>query len=150
MLLRKFTWDDIQAIVDLEARSFAVGAYDREDLEAVFSNPDSFNYVAETDGKVVGYVVAIPLDNSSADIESIAVDPGLQRSGLGSSLMSYIEEEMVARGFSISVLEVREKNLEAIAFYQRQGYETTKLLNNYYREYFRDSRHGFRMAKRLK
>lgn len=150
LLIRKFNWEDLPAIVDLEARSFEVGAYSMEELTAVFSNPSSFNYLAEENGKIVGYIVAIPLDNSSADIESIAVDPTVQRGGVGSMLMEYIEEEMLARGYSVSILEVREKNLEAIAFYQKHGYEKTKLLSNYYREHFRESRHGFRMAKRLK
>ena len=61
--------------------------------------------------KIVGYVVALPLGDQSADIESIAVDPDYQGKGTGGLLLDAIEREMSSRGFVNSVLEVRDRNI---------------------------------------
>ncbi len=150
LIFRKFEWSDLDAISGIENRSFEVGPYSGEEIIDMFANPLAFNYVAVDGDKIAGYVVAIPLDNSSADVESIAVDPSYQGSGVGSKLLAYIEEEMKARGFSLSVLEVREKNQEGLKFYEKNGYKVIEKLNNYYSEHFRESRHAVRMTKILK
>jgi len=150
LIFRKFEWSDLDAIAALEKRSFEVGPYSSEEIVDMFANPLAFNYVATDGERIAGYVVAIPIDNSSADVESIAVDPLYQGSGIGSKLLAYIEEEMRARGFSVSILEVREKNHEGLRFYQKNGYRVIEKINNYYSEYFRESRHALRMTKILK
>lgn len=149
LLLRKFENEDIDQIVELEKRAFPVGPYPRSLLKRILKSTKSFNYVLEVDGRIIGYVVAIPLDEYSADVESIAIDPNFQRSGYGGLMMNAIEDEMKKRGFAYSVLEVRDENYESIAFYKRHGYEEIEYLPNYYHEKFRGSRGAYRMRKAL-
>lgn len=147
--IRSYWSTDLDAIVELESRAFPVGPYSRRMLSAIFRNPLSFTFVADDGGKVVGYASVLPLDSSSADVESIAVDPDYQGKGIGGILLETIEKEMARRGYTRSVLEVRDKNEAAIVFYRRHGYEIISHMPRYYHELFGGSRGAYRMVKLL-
>ena len=150
MIFRQFEPGDLDSIVDLEKRAFPVGPYTRPMLRKIFSTRGSFNIVAVEGSKVLGYVIALPLDDKSADVESIAVDPDLQRGGLGTTLLRLIEDVMREHSFQYSVLEVRDRNEEAMNFYRKHGYVAVTHLPTYYTEVFRGSRGAYRMVKKLK
>ena len=145
-----FQASHLDGIVLLEQRAFPVGPYTRRMLEHVFRNPQAFSLVAVDDESVAGYVVALPLGDQSADIESIAVDPDYQGKGTGGLLLDAIEREMSSRGFVNSVLEVRDRNIQAINFYRKHGYEITEHMPKYYHELYEGSRGAYRMIKDLK
>ena len=149
MNLRRYEPSDLEMICVLEKKAFEVGPYTKRMLKSIFRNPKSFNIIAEENNKIVGYVVAFPLDKKKADIETIAVDPDFHRFGIGSKLLLGIEDEMRKRGFGISVLEVRSTNSEAISFYIKHGYKTVEHIHQYYTEVFRGSRGAYRMEKQL-
>jgi ribosomal-protein-alanine N-acetyltransferase len=149
LLIRTYRESDIGDIAELEKKAFEVGPYSKYTLRRLFRVKSSFNLVAEIDGKIAGYVIALPLDRNSADIESIAVDPDYQGKGIGGTLISRIEEEMKIRGHRLSVLEVRDRNYESIEFYRRHGYSEIEHIPLYYREEFRGSRGAYRMIKKL-
>jgi len=149
VILRNYEPQDLDAICLLEKRAFEVGPYTRRMLKSIFHSPKAFNLVAEENGRIVGYVVAFPLNRNKADIETIAVDPIFHRQGTGTILLSGIENEMRKRGFEFSVLEVRSTNSEAINFYIKHGYRTVEHIHQYYTEVFRGSRGAYRMEKML-
>ena len=150
MIFREYQPVDIDAIAELEKRAFTVGPYTKPMLKRIFEKQNSFNVVAEDEGRIAGYVIAIPLDETSADVESIAVDPDYQRTGLGSHLLTRIEGQMKGRGFEKSVLEVRDRNTEAISFYSKHNYIVISYMPRYYKENFRGTRGAFRMVKNLR
>ncbi len=149
MILRGYKASDLDSICELEKKAFDVGPYTRRMLKHIFDSPKAFNFVAEEDERIVGYVVAFPLNETKADIETIAVNPDFHRKGTGSRLIAAIENEMRERGFGFSVLEVRSTNTEAINFYVKHGYHTIEHLHEYYTEVFRGSRGAYRMEKML-
>ena len=151
MILKKFQPQDLEEISELEKRAFQVGPYDSAELAEIFMSQGSFNYIAfdENTGRLAGYVVAVGISENMCDIESIAVDPDFRRIGVGSLLLDAIESEMTIRGFTISVLEVRENNEGAIRFYLSRGYRTSETIENYYREHMSGSRNALRMSKRI-
>ena len=148
--IRNFMDDDLPGIEELELRAFEIGPYSKRMLKRIFSRKGSFNVLAEEDGKILGYAVAIPLDLFSADIESIAVNPEYHGRGIGTVIIKEIEAEMVRRGYLHSILEVRDRNEEAIGFYRKNGYTPLDYLPAYYREEFRGSRGAIRMHKFMK
>ena len=148
--IRNFVDDDLSAIEELEHKAFQVGPYSRRMLKRIFNKKGSFNVVAEEDGRLVGYAVAMPLDLFSADIESIAVDPDFHGRGIGTLIIREIEAEMIKRGYLHSILEVRDRNDEAIGFYKKNGYTALDYLPTYYTEDFRGSRGAIRMHKFMK
>lgn len=150
MKYRSYSPDDLDSIVTLEKRAFEVGPYTKGMLLRLFRMKESFILIAENEGRIVAYVIAIPLGDGAADIESLAVDPDYQRSGIGSALMEKIEEMMLDRGIYMSILEVRDRNDQAIRFYKRIGYEIITHMSAYYHELYRESRGAYRMGKILR
>lgn len=149
MIIREYLPSDLNQIVELERRAFVVGPYSKSDLKRMFKVKSSFSFVAEDEGKVLGYVAVIPMGDAAADVESIAVDPDHWGKGVGGGLLSAAEKEMKQRGFSISILEVRDRNIEAIQFYKKHGYVVKERMETYYTEVYRGSRGALRMKKIL-
>lgn len=147
--IREVSPSDLDQIVEIEKRAFSVGPYSRAMLKRMFRMRRSFNYVAEDSGKIAGYVSAIPIDETTGDVESIAVDPAYQGRGIGGMLLDHIEAEMKKRGLKRSILEVRDMNFESIGFYRKHGYVEIEHMVTYYHEYFRGSKGAFRMEKAL-
>lgn len=149
LIFRDYRKDDLDQLVELERRAFTVGPYTRPMLRRVFNRGDATTIIAEEEGRIAGYVVSIPLDIESSDVESIAIDPDYQRGGLGSALLKRIEQKMRDGGFRYSILEVRDMNAEALAFYEKHGYSKIAHMPSYYQEIFRGSKGAYRMRKIL-
>jgi N-acetylglutamate synthase-like GNAT family acetyltransferase len=71
---------------------------------------------------VVGVARLHQTDNTSAQIRYMAVDDGLQKSGVGKALLHYLEEQARALGVRQINLNAREN---CVGFYIKQGYHIT-------------------------
>ncbi len=149
MIIREYRQDDLEAIVRIEERAFEVGAYTIHMLRTILHDKDSYSLVAIEGDTIAGYIVILPLDHVSADVESIAVDPDFGGRGIGKALMNQGEEWIRKRGYAYSVLEVRDRNESAIGMYLKLGYRITEKLPDYYELEYRGSRDGYRMIKKL-
>ncbi|MCL5438263.1 MAG: GNAT family N-acetyltransferase [Candidatus Thermoplasmatota archaeon] len=151
MYLKRFSPEDIIEVEELEKRTFEVGPYNREELEELLTMPDTFNFLLydEKSHELLGYIAASKIDEVTANIESIAVDPRYQGKGAGTALLNAIEQEMKARKYIFSILEVREMNMGALEFYKSKGYEEGELLKNFYTLSYKGSNHGIRLIKKL-
>ncbi len=148
--IRDATEKDIKIIKLLEDRAFLQDAYDVEMLLTAILESEGMSVIAEYDGEPAGYSIAIGMKERKADIESICVDPGFRGKGIGMGLLTAIEQKMMERGFTESVLEVREHNRSAIALYEKAGYIHVKILHNFYEGEFEGSRDAIRMKKILR
>jgi ribosomal protein S18 acetylase RimI-like enzyme len=83
-------------------------------------NPEWF-LIAETEGRIVGTVMA-GYEGHRGWINYLAVEPALQRGGLGKELMAEAEKRLRAAGCPKINLQVRPTNLGVIAFYERLGF----------------------------
>ncbi|MCL4452331.1 MAG: GNAT family N-acetyltransferase [Candidatus Thermoplasmatota archaeon] len=149
MEIRKFLPGDVDQICDLEKRAFGIGAYSRSMIKRMFAAPDVIDFLAVDGKRILGYVCALPIDESSADIESIAIDPSMHRSGLGTLLYNRVESELLRKGYRVVILEVRENNMQAINFYKKHGFKATEFLQNYYKVAVDGTRNAYRMKKFL-
>lgn len=120
--------DDMERI---EVECFSV-PWSREALEEELENPMAHYVVCcDPEGNVVGYIGSrIVLD--SADITNVAVRPQYRRQGIGYELVNRMLEEMILRGVSSVLLEVRESNLPAQNCYARAGFVPVGRRKNYY------------------
>lgn len=89
--------------------------------------------VAEVDGAVVGHAVASAA-GEDAELQRIAVDPAHRRHGLGADLLAAVEARVVGEGAERLLLEVREDNATAAAFYEAHGFEEVGRRRGYYRD----------------
>ena len=79
----------------------------------------SVHLVAVDGDVVVGCVLFRPLAARQGRLYQMAVEPHLQRRGIGARLVAALEAEAARRGFDEVVLHAREA---AVGFYERAGY----------------------------
>ena len=106
---------------------------ERDYLLGLMADDEAGLFVAELEGRLVGFVdvivrdtVPLPLlvPRRVAIVDNLAVQAGHRRSGIGQALMETAQEWAAARGATSIELNVYAFNQAAIAFYQRLGYQT--------------------------
>ena len=143
--VRRAAEGDLDALVRLED-VFPGDRFDAAHIRQLLARSDSTVFVLDDAGAVVGSAFVLWQRNLGvARLYSIAVDPARQGGGLGALLLDAAERAALRRGLGGMVLEVREDNLRARAFYEKRGYRVTARLTRYYE----DDAPGVRMARRL-
>jgi [ribosomal protein S18]-alanine N-acetyltransferase len=142
--IRRFRWSDMERILQIEHAGFASDAYDRK-LFAEFGRKygDLF-LVAARRGNLAGYIITSRRGNR-AELVSIAVDPAARRTGAASALIESTLRRLRLRQVRRFSLMVRVTNRGARAFYQKYGFEKTRLV----RDYYRNGSDAVRMVKLL-
>ena len=85
----------------------------------------------DSDGRVVGLGVMV-LIPPQAELEAIAVNGERQRQGIAGNLLSDLLTELKRIHITEVILEVRESNRIAQAFYRASGFVETGLRRGYY------------------
>ncbi|RCV64480.1 ribosomal-protein-alanine N-acetyltransferase [Methanophagales archaeon] len=122
--IRRFRRGDLGAILRIEANAFPKTAYDRFTFSYFASAyPDNFRvYIAGHE--VVGYIIYYP----DGHIVSVAVHARYRRMGVGTELVG----EVLKRTRGDAIVEVRESNDAARAFYSHLGFVVQGIIPGYY------------------
>ena len=129
LLLRPAKPRDIDALVRIEAQSFAEPNWRAED----FSKYETV--VAEADGEIAGFLVSRELfpgyggEPAEREILNIAVSASWRRKGIATRLL---RRELKLGG--VFFLEVRESNLAAQALYRKFGFVPIAKRPHYYEQ----------------
>jgi ribosomal-protein-alanine N-acetyltransferase len=124
--------EDLDAVAALEAATFT-NPWTRDMLERELLQSDVARvYVARLPERRVAAFCACWLVYDELHINTIAVDAGLRRQGLATTLMMHILRDAAAQGATRTYLEVRRSNLPAQALYQRLGFTVAGIRRNYY------------------
>ena len=134
-MIRLATEADIEAIADLEADNLGADAWSEGLVaEGVRGNlPTVLYLVAEADGAVVGHAVA-SIVADIAELQRIAVSPAHRRGGLATRLLDEVVARARSGGADRVLLEVREDNGSALAFYAARGFVEVDRRRRYYRD----------------
>lgn len=89
--------------------------------------PELF-FVGEDDGRILATVMA-GYEGHRGWINYLAVDPDVQRRGLGRLLMSVAEDALRATGCPKINLQVRSSNGAVVAFYRHLGYVVDEVIS---------------------
>ena len=131
-MIREAAADDGPAIAALERATFGSDAWSdglvREGLSGQI--PGALYLVAEDDD-LVGYAAA-SLFADVAELQRIAVTTTERRTGVATRLLARIEEEARLRYSERLLLEVREDNAAACAFYAARGFHELNRRARYY------------------
>lgn len=110
---------------------FVASHQDRSVTRERLDNGPSF--IAELDGRIVGTItLTFPIDvphaeyhtdKSLASFGQFAVDPDLQKAGLGRRLIEAVEKEAIRLGAQEICLDTAQPADHLISYYQRLGYE---------------------------
>lgn len=147
--LRDFTTADFDRLYEIDQACFPPGiSYTRRELAYYMNLRGAFTLVAETARKtpeIAGFIVGQKYPRGMGHIITIDTAEKFRRNGLGSLLMSAVEERLKAMGCHAVVLETAVDNAAAIAFYKRLGYFVLKTIPRYYQNRL----DAFMMAKRI-
>jgi ribosomal protein S18 acetylase RimI-like enzyme len=123
---------DLAGVYRLERACFADDAWPLPDVVAALLWPGELRLRVTAGRRLIGFAVAEPFwRNGISMITTIGVDPGFQRRGIGSALLTECEARLPGDRIRLTV---REDNAAAIRLYARFGYERISRLTNYYRK----------------
>lgn len=145
--IRKAEPGDLAALLQLEEASFSSDLLSRRRLRHWISAANGILLVAtDPGGTLLGSCLVLTRRNSrSARLYSIASAAEARGRGVGAALLREAEHLARTRGRKQMSLEVAEDNHNAIAFYQREGYQQTNFLAAFYQ----DGRNALQLAKTL-
>lgn len=140
--IRSMAAADLDRIVEIAAALDHAPKWPRRVYEALLqsSSLKRVAFVAEDSrtGAVVGFVVA-GLVPPEAELETIAVSAGYQRQGVARRLFAALEGELSRSQVSEVLLEVRESNQPAQAFYISLGFVEEGRRPSYYADPVEDA-----------
>lgn len=139
--------EDFEQVLEIENECFKQ-PYTRKELEYEFNeNPVNKIIVAESAGKIIGFIDFLITFNSST-IMQVAVTNKFRGQGIATQLLSEMEHSFpkeIDDVVETITLEVRESNEAAKALYLKNGYELVVVKKNYYK----DGENALYMLKRL-
>jgi len=130
MNIRSFDPADEAAVIALWQRCDLTRPWNdphKDILRKCTVQPDLF-LVGTIDGRIVASVM-IGYEGHRGWINYLAVDPDIQRQGLGRELMDEAERRLRALGCPKINLQVRAENTGVIEFYRRLGYAVEDLVS---------------------
>jgi ribosomal-protein-alanine N-acetyltransferase len=134
-VIRAAAPDDVPAIARLERDNLGADAWSEGLVaEGVHGRLPTVAYlVAEADGEVVAYAAA-SIVADIAELQRIAVDPDHRRTGLATELVRAVTDRARRAEADRLLLEVREDNAGALAFYAAAGFGEIARRRRYYRD----------------
>ena len=124
---------DVDSIMKIESSGIA-HPWTRDSIEALINDENKIAMKAFLDDdSVVAYVGAsYVLDE--AEIGNICVLPEYRGMGMGKRLLNALMDELKSRGIATVFLEVESDNTNAIALYEKAGFNKYNSRKNYYGE----------------
>ena len=128
--IRRLDLDDLDAIEEIEQRAYPT-PWSRAMFASELAKPTSICLGAFEGQDLVGYVI----NSRYVDawhVMNVAVDPDHQRRGIATALLERLFEvtrDDERRGYT---LEVRVSNEDAIALYEKLGFEARGIRRGYY------------------
>jgi predicted N-acetyltransferase YhbS len=125
---------DIGSVIDIDEKLAGEQrtASQAEIILSDFGSPDDLSFVAESDGKVVGFLVARhvylgePITDTAA-IQFMGVDPAHARRGIASKLVGALMDKSRAGGIKAVRVMISEKDSKLEAFLKRAGFSPARL-----------------------
>ncbi|KMZ52810.1 ribosomal protein S18-alanine N-acetyltransferase [Dorea sp. D27] len=128
--VRQIEESDIEKIAALEQQIFPDG-WSHEAVRDTYRQDNSVLFGAFDSGKLIGYlIVYYVLDEG--EIARIAVEKGSRRQGAAGHMLLKLENFCEEKGITKLMLEVRESNEAAAAFYKDYGFEEDGIRKGYY------------------
>ena len=134
-VVRPATLDDVDAVARLEAESFPGDEWTPDYLRVAIEGqmPTVRLLVVETGGTVVGHAI-ISIVYEIAELQRISVTGEHRRRGLATALLEATIDLAARADAERLLLEVRDNNVGALAFYRRAGFTEIDRRERYYRD----------------
>ena len=123
---------DMPEVLQTEQESFEF-AWTEEDFLRCLRQRNCIGMVAEQGEKVVGFMI-YELHKAKLHILNFAVHPSWRRLGVGAQMVAKLISKLSSHRRTRITLEVRETNLVAQLFFQKQGFKAVRVLRAYYED----------------
>ncbi|MBV9096889.1 MAG: ribosomal protein S18-alanine N-acetyltransferase [Frankiaceae bacterium] len=133
--LRPMQWDDIDAVMRMEAELFGNESWTETMFWSELSQRETRHYVVAVDSDddaVIGYAGLCAYAPHEAYVQTIGVTKPRQGEGIGTRMLFDLIAEAEKRGCPRLDLEVRADNATAIALYERHGFHRIGVRRGYY------------------
>lgn len=87
--------------------------------------------IASKEGTIAGFAI-MRFGDDQAHLFLLAVQPEHRRTGIGRSLVRWLEKSCRTAGIQVVRLEVRSSNRGAVSFYRKLGYRIVGNIAGYY------------------
>jgi ribosomal-protein-alanine N-acetyltransferase len=87
--------------------------------------------IASNEGSIAGFAI-MRFGDDQAHLFLLAVQPEYRRTGIGRSMMQWLEKSCRTAGIQTVRLEVRVSNKAALRFYRKLGYRVIARVAGYY------------------
>ncbi len=129
---RKAEVEDIKSVFEIQEK-LNLGYWSIEDYQSEIDNLDAVFLIAESEDKIVGFILARLIATlKSAEIVNLAVVGKYQKRGIGKFLLTDLSGVLTASNYEKIELEVREQNLQAINFYLKNNFIKDGIRKNFY------------------
>lgn len=150
-MIRAATLRDLDALVDIENRSFETDRFSRRSFRYLLTKANAETLVDEDDGVIRGYVMLLfNIGTSLARIYSYAVQPDFRGRGLGAALLEAAENTAREHECVTLRLEVRKDNAASIGLVEKYGYKQFGVMEDYYEDHMEALRFEKSLAPQLR
>jgi [ribosomal protein S18]-alanine N-acetyltransferase len=133
MLLRSYQPSDFLTLHQIDQACFPPAvSYSQKELAGFIDDKESKTWVAEQDGRIIGFLVADRQTHRAGHIITLDVLDEWRRLGVGTLLMDAAEDWARQQGLQLIYLETSEQNVAAQQFYARREYEKYRIVERYY------------------
>lgn len=137
-------------LAQIESELFIHDAWSAAQINSLLAQP--FNHIIyatdELNTRLIGYCIYSHIFED-AEILRIGTCLDYQQQGIASQLLTAMAQMCQATGAERMLLEVREDNHTAIAFYQKHGFEQIAIRKNYYDNHDTTKTHALIMQRKL-
>ena len=145
------TWEQVLAqLAQIEFELFVHDAWSVAQINSLITQP--FNHIIyatdELNQRLVGYCFYSHIFEDS-EILRIGTCLDYQQQGIASQLLTAMAQMCQVAGAERVLLEVREDNYDALAFYQKHGFEQIAIRKNYYDNHDMTKTHALIMQRKL-
>jgi [ribosomal protein S18]-alanine N-acetyltransferase len=133
--IRNYQPQDLDALCRIDQVCFPKYiAFSRAEFVSYLNHPKRIARVAETSGRIIGFILARIQSSSCARILTLDVVPDARQCRVGSKLMNVLHNELKRLKIGACVLEVGVRNRAAQRLYEKLHYRYIGILPGYYRE----------------
>lgn len=128
---------DMSEVLKVEKESFEF-PWNEEDFLCCLRQRNCIGMVAEYEGRVIGFMI-YELFQFRMHIMTFAVASQYRRCGVGSQMIEKLINKLSQQRRTSITLEIRETNLPAQLFFQKQRFLATSVLRDYYEDTAEDA-----------
>ena len=139
IILRRFEKKDENAIYNLHITTMKhAGTFiyvaklrkewdkDLKNIEEVYINNKGEFYVATAEDKIVGMGAIRKIDETTAEVKRMRVEPSMQGKGIGKLILDRLIERAKELGYKKLILDTGEKQKTARHLYETRGFKEYK------------------------